>query len=196
MQSRAKVGARHLPNRACCTTSGAWANASPLPHRCLCQATLQRPALEVFISPGRFRSPIISPRWSFCIFRGARIGSRADSASPFAGVGGWVYNRLRWGSVGMADERDLGSRGVIRESSNLSFPTCAHQHIRKMRECASGSGSAVEHLLAKERVAGSNPVFRSSFCQPHEGLLGFGGVCHLCYNLRDRVIASSKEMRT
>ena len=26
---------------------------------------------------------------------------------------------------------------------------------------ASGSGSAVEHLLAKERVAGSNPVFRS-----------------------------------
>ena len=25
----------------------------------------------------------------------------------------------------------------------------------------SGSGSVVEHLLAKERVAGSNPVFRS-----------------------------------
>ena len=25
-----------------------------------------------------------------------------------------------------------------------------------------GSGSVVEHLLAKEKVAGSNPVFRSS----------------------------------
>ena len=30
---------------------------------------------------------------------------------------------------------------------------------------ASGSGSAVEHHLAKVRVAGSNPVFRSIECQ-------------------------------
>ncbi len=29
----------------------------------------------------------------------------------------------------------------------------------------SGSGSVVEHLLAKEKVAGSNPVFRSIFFQ-------------------------------
>jgi hypothetical protein len=28
-------------------------------------------------------------------------------------------------------------------------------------ECTSGSGSVVEHLLAKERVASSNLVFRS-----------------------------------
>jgi hypothetical protein len=27
----------------------------------------------------------------------------------------------------------------------------------------SGSGSVVEHLLAKQRVTGSNPVFRSIF---------------------------------
>ena len=53
----------------------------------------------------------------------------------------------------LADERDLGSRGAIRESSSLSFPTWAV-------EC--GSGSAVERLLAKEKAAGSNPVFRSS----------------------------------
>jgi hypothetical protein len=32
---------------------------------------------------------------------------------------------LRQGGVSeLADERDLGSRGAIRESSNLSFPTC------------------------------------------------------------------------
>ena len=30
-------------------------------------------------------------------------------------------------------------------------------------EYTSGSGSVVEHLLAKEKVAGSNPVFRSIF---------------------------------
>ncbi len=30
-------------------------------------------------------------------------------------------------------------------------------------KAASGSGSVVEHLLAKEGVAGSNPVFRSIF---------------------------------
>jgi hypothetical protein len=29
-----------------------------------------------------------------------------------------------------------------------------------VRQC--GSGSVVEHLLAKEKVAGSNPVFRSN----------------------------------
>ena len=32
------------------------------------------------------------------------------------------------------------------------------------RRRASGSGSVVERLLAKEKVAGSNPVFRSIFC--------------------------------
>ena len=32
-----------------------------------------------------------------------------------------------------------------------------------MIEMASGSGSVVEHRLAKARVAGSNPVFRSIF---------------------------------
>ena len=33
-----------------------------------------------------------------------------------------------------------------------------------------GSGSVVEHLLAKEKVAGSNPVFRSTIVVTKEGL--------------------------
>jgi hypothetical protein len=40
-----------------------------------------------------------------------------------------------------------------RESSSLSPPTAP--------EGVSGSGSVVEHLLAKEKVAGSIPVSRS-----------------------------------
>ena len=42
-----------------------------------------------------------------------------------------------------------------RESSSLSPP------IRLWRLMFSGSGSVVEHLLAKEKVAGSIPVSRS-----------------------------------
>ena len=53
----------------------------------------------------------------------------------------------------MADERDLGSRGAIRASSNLAFPTWDE---------ISGRGSVVERLLAKEKVVGSNPIARSS----------------------------------
>ncbi len=37
-------------------------------------------------------------------------------------------------------------------------PACRHTDIRHLK-C--GSGSVVEHRLAKARVAGSNPVFRS-----------------------------------
>ena len=83
----------------------------------------------------------------------------------------------------MVDEHDLGSCGAIRESSSLSFPMASGNapqgatgtgagvggrsagagqcFPRQSGDGASGSGSAVEHLLAKERVAGSNPVFRS-----------------------------------
>ena len=51
----------------------------------------------------------------------------------------------------MADMRDLGSRAARRKGSS-PFP-------RTIR----GSSSAVEHRLAKARVAGSSPVFRSNF---------------------------------
>ncbi len=50
----------------------------------------------------------------------------------------------------MADMRDLGSRAARRKGSS-PFP----------RTIQCGSSSAVEHRLAKARVAGSNPVFRS-----------------------------------
>jgi hypothetical protein len=55
----------------------------------------------------------------------------------------------------LADEHDLGSCAARRESSSLSFPT---NNVN-----LSGSGSVVEHLLAKEKVASSNLVFRSIF---------------------------------
>ncbi len=50
----------------------------------------------------------------------------------------------------MADMRDLGSRAERRKGSS-PFP----------RTIQCGSSSVVEHRLAKARVAGSNPVFRS-----------------------------------
>ncbi len=50
----------------------------------------------------------------------------------------------------MADMRDLGSRAERRKGSS-PFP----------RPFNCGSSSAVEHRLAKARVAGSSPVFRS-----------------------------------
>ena len=50
----------------------------------------------------------------------------------------------------MADMRDLGSRAARRKGSS-PFP----------RTILCGSSSAVERRLAKARVAGSSPVFRS-----------------------------------
>ncbi len=44
-----------------------------------------------------------------------------------------------------------------RESSSLSPPTIQRDDV--VAHC--GSGSVVEHLLAKEKVAGSIPVSRS-----------------------------------
>ncbi len=51
-----------------------------------------------------------------------------------------------------------------RESSSLSPPICPVV----MQAC--GSGSVVEHFLAKEDVAGSNPASRSTY--PGEGHTG------------------------
>jgi hypothetical protein len=54
-----------------------------------------------------------------------------------------------------------------RESSSLSPPTLVIElmgsHTLVIRSLVCGSSSVVEHLLAKEKVAGSIPVSRSRF---------------------------------
>ena len=55
-----------------------------------------------------------------------------------------------------------------RESSSLSPPTTVFELIENrvkvvVGSLLCGSGSVVEHLLAKEKVAGSIPVSRSRF---------------------------------
>ena len=42
------------------------------------------------------------------------------------------------------------------------WPSAQRQPLAQTTFSASGSGSVVEHLLAKERVVGSNPIFRSN----------------------------------
>ena len=54
----------------------------------------------------------------------------------------------------MADRADLGSVGVT--TVRVQIP-----HRPPTPHCSRGSGSGVERLLAKEKVAGSNPVSRS-----------------------------------
>ncbi len=50
---------------------------------------------------------------------------------------------------------------------NLSLGVAKQRFNTSENSTAGGSGSVVEHLLAKERVVGSNPIFRSSFnCNP------------------------------
>ena len=71
------------------------------------------------------------------------------------GVGGssppWLTIRIKLARVAeLADAQDLGSC-VERRGGSSPFP----------RTILCGSGSVVEHRLAKARVAGSNPVFRS-----------------------------------
>jgi hypothetical protein len=100
-----------------------------------------------------------------------------------------TWPRLQFGLLGsrypgevseLADERDLGSRGAIRESSSLSFPTWRRANACALFSC--GSGSAVEHLLAKERVASSNLVFRSGSPWDHDwwSLVILGDTCTRC----------------
>ena len=49
-----------------------------------------------------------------------------------------------------------GTENAGVDSSSLSLGTGTAQAR------TSGSGSVVEHLLAKEKVVGSNPIFRST----------------------------------
>src|SRR5215217_5766004 len=53
-----------------------------------------------------------------------------------------------------------------------------------LRQDRRGSGSVVEHLLAKEKVAGSNPVFRSNVTRAWPG-------CFHALQLRQAVCSSS-----
>ncbi len=72
----------------------------------------------------------------------------------------------------MADMRDLGSRAARRKGSS-PFP----------RTIPCGSSSVVEHRLAKARVAGSSPVFRSiRRGRVRLGFLVLGHSSELCYN--------------
>jgi hypothetical protein len=64
----------------------------------------------------------------------------------------------------LVDRADLGSVGASRESSSLSSPISQLPPGGRTLVnilLTSGSGSVVEHLLAKEKVAGSIPVSRS-----------------------------------
>ncbi len=66
-----------------------------------------------------------------------------------------AYHAVReWRNL--ADAQDLGSCAARRGGSNPFSRTIFN------RTC--GSSSVVEHRLAKARVAGSNPVFRSNCC--------------------------------
>ena len=55
-----------------------------------------------------------------------------------------------------------GTENAGVDSSTLSLGTSSKGRLGALSSApASGSGSVVEHLLAKERVVGSNPIFRS-----------------------------------
>ena len=56
-----------------------------------------------------------------------------------------------------------GTENAGVASSTLALGTALAKGILKSTSSslASGSGSVVEHLLAKEKVVGSNPIFRS-----------------------------------
>lgn len=60
----------------------------------------------------------------------------------------------------LADALDLGSSGRPWGFDSL-YPH--HLGVKKYNFKLCGSGSVVEHRLAKARVAGSNPVFRSNY---------------------------------
>src|SRR3972149_8982217 len=71
--------------------------------------------------------------------------------------------RMR-GTLGIAAFTAIAARLIRRvlDVKTCSGP-CGACSGRYNVRTGSGSGSVVEHLLAKEGVAGSNPVFRSIF---------------------------------
>ncbi len=65
---------------------------------------------------------------------------------------------MKWAEVAQSVEHSTENAGVA--SSILALGTLVLIGMRGLS--VGGSGSVVEHLLAKEKVAGSNPVFRST----------------------------------
>ena len=63
------------------------------------------------------------------------------------------------GPAEVAQVVEHGTENAGVDSSTLSLGTSLKGRLPAP---ASGSGSVVEHLLAKERVVGSNPIFRST----------------------------------
>ena len=64
---------------------------------------------------------------------------------------------IYYAEVAQVVEHGTENAGVA--SSTLALGTAPA--LAQTTSSASGSGSVVEHLLAKERVVGSNPIFRS-----------------------------------
>ena len=70
-------------------------------------------------------------------------------------------NMVRAAEVAQSVEHSTENAGVVSSILTLGTLRRSDRPGWKLRD-ASGSGSVVEHLLAKEKVAGSNPVFRST----------------------------------
>src|SRR5699024_1396899 len=83
-----------------------------------------------------------------------------------------VFSRLTIGSGSIPGTRTCGDiasvcRSYVHQPGVTELPLTvsrelAYTHSAEQEFSKRGSGSVVEHLLAKEKVAGSNPVFRST----------------------------------
>ena len=80
-------------------------------------------------------------------------------------------------------ERAGALTGRARLGYNMGAGCASAQHAR-------GSGSGVEHLLAKEEVAGSNPVSRS---RRRRGQVVKARVCKTLITGSNPVVASQTE---
>jgi hypothetical protein len=66
-------------------------------------------------------------------------------------------------TAGGSKRSDVSPATVTTMSHSRRFVDLTTAHLAGILSVASGSSSGVEHRLAKARVAGSNPVFRSNF---------------------------------
>ena len=62
--------------------------------------------------------------------------------------------------VAQSVEHSTENAGVVSSILTLGTLRRSASPCRRLRD-TSGSGSVLEHLLAKEKVVGSNPIFRS-----------------------------------
>ena len=85
----------------------------------------------------------------------------------------WYVSSLSW-AIRRWQARAAGRKNRAGILSNvLRWATIKASGIHSLQR---GSGSVVEHLLAKERVAGSNPVFRSHILPRLAGASEMGSV--------------------